>query len=56
MNWSFTIHTQPPEITIASHKPNQFINKSPIMTAGTISSAPSAVMNMFLDTKQPKIL
>jgi len=44
VNWSFTIHTQPPQIKITSHKPSQFINKSPIMIAGTINDPRARIM------------
>ncbi len=37
VQWSFTVHTQAPQIKITSHKANQFVNKSPIMIAGTIN-------------------
>lgn len=37
VNWSFTVHTQPPQIKITSHKPNQFVNKSPVAVSGTIN-------------------
>lgn len=37
VQWSFTVHTQPPQIKITSHKTNQFINRSPVTIAGTVS-------------------
>ncbi len=37
VQWSFTIHTQPPQVKITSHKPNQFVNKSPVLIIGTIN-------------------
>ena len=37
VQWSFTIHTQAPQIKITSHKQNQFINRSPVVIAGTVS-------------------
>jgi hypothetical protein len=37
VQWSFTIQTQPPQVKITSHKPNQFVNKSPIVISGAIS-------------------
>ncbi len=35
--WSFTVHTQPPQVKITSHKQNQFINRSPVLIAGTVN-------------------
>ncbi len=35
--WSFTIRTQAPQIKITSHKPNQFVNHTPITVSGTVN-------------------
>jgi hypothetical protein len=35
--WSFSIHTLPPVVKITSHKPNQFVNHSPILVTGTMN-------------------
>ncbi len=37
IQWSFTIRTQPPQVRITSHKPNQFVNKSPVVVSGTVN-------------------
>lgn len=42
--WSFTIHTQPPQVKITSHKPNQFVNKSPVMISGTINDSKARIV------------
>ncbi len=44
VQWSFTIHTQPPQIKITSHKPNQFVNKSPVVITGTINDPRSRIV------------
>lgn len=44
VEWSFTIHTQPPQIKITSHKPNQFVNKSPVMITGSINDAKARIV------------
>jgi large repetitive protein len=37
--WTFTLHTQPPEIKILSHKLVQYVNQSPIVVTGTLNDA-----------------
>jgi hypothetical protein len=37
IQWSFTIRTQPPQVRITSHKPSQFVNKSPVVVSGTVN-------------------
>lgn len=37
IQWSFAIRTQPPQVKITSHKPNQFVNKSPVVVSGTVN-------------------
>lgn len=37
VQWSFAIHTQPPQIKITSHQANQFVNKSPVVIFGSIN-------------------
>ena len=37
VQWSFTIHTQPPQIKITSHRQNQFINRSPVLISGSVN-------------------
>lgn len=44
VQWSFTIHTQPPQVKITSHKPNQFVNKSPIVISGSISDPKARIV------------
>lgn len=42
--WSFTIHTQPPQIKITSHKPNQFVNSSPVKITGSINNPKARIV------------
>jgi len=42
--WSFTIHTQPPVVKITSHKPNQFLNHSPALIAGTVNDSRARIV------------
>ncbi len=44
VTWSFTLHTQPPKIKINSHKPNQYVNQSPIVVTGSVDNANVRVM------------
>lgn len=44
VQWSFRLHTEPPRIKITSHKPNQFINKSPVVITGTVSDPRARVL------------
>ncbi len=43
-SWSFSVHTKPPEITIVSIKPNQYVNRTPIFITGTISDPRAKVV------------
>lgn len=53
VTWSFTIHTRPPLIKITSHKPNQFVNQSPVTISGTVDNPKSRIVvngiNAFAD-------
>jgi hypothetical protein len=42
--WSFTIHTLPPLVKITSHKPNQFLNHSPVQIAGTVNDSRARIV------------
>ena len=42
--WSFTIHTLPPLVKITSHKPNQFLNHSPVLIAGTVNDSRARIV------------
>lgn len=42
--WTFTLHTQPPKIKITSHKPNQYLNQSPILVTGTVDDMKARVV------------
>jgi hypothetical protein len=44
VSWTFTLHTQPPKIKINSHKPNQYVNQSPILVTGSVDNANVRVM------------
>ncbi len=44
VTWTFTIHTKAPVIKITSHKPNQFVNQSPITVSGTVDNPRSRVV------------
>ena len=44
VQWSFTVHTQPPQVQITSHKPNQFVNKSPVVVAGSINDPRARIL------------
>ena len=44
VQWSFTIHTQPPQVKITSHKPNQFVSKSPIAISGSINDPKARIV------------
>jgi Glucodextranase, domain B/Bacterial Ig-like domain/Bacterial Ig domain len=44
VQWSFTIHTQPPQVKITSHKPNQFVNKSPVVISGSINDPKARIV------------
>ncbi len=37
VQWSFTVHTQPPQVKITSHKMNQFVNRSSVVISGTVN-------------------
>lgn len=42
--WSFTIHTLPPVVKITSHKPNQFLNYSPVLITGTVNDSRARIV------------
>ncbi len=42
--WSFTIHTLPPVVKITSHKPNQFLNNSPVLIVGTVNDSRARIV------------
>ena len=44
VTWTFTLHTQPPKIKINSHKPNQYVNQSPIVVTGSVDKTNVRVM------------
>jgi len=44
VTWTFTLHTQPPKIRINSHKPNQYVNRSPIVVTGSVDTVNVRVM------------
>lgn len=44
VTWTFTLHTQPPKIKINSHKPNQYVNKSPLLVTGSVDNVNVRVM------------
>ena len=44
VTWTFTLHTQPPKVKITSHKPNQYVNQSPILVTGSVDNTNVRVM------------
>jgi len=44
VTWTFTLHTQPPKIKINSHKPNQYVNQSPVLVTGSVDNTNVRVM------------
>jgi hypothetical protein len=44
VTWTFTLHTQPPKIKINSHRPNQYVNQSPLLITGSIDNVNVRVM------------
>lgn len=44
VSWSFTIHTRAPAVKITSHKPNQFVNQSPITVSGSVDNVRSRIL------------
>ena len=44
VTWTFTLHTKPPVIKINSHKPNQYVNQSPILVTGSVDNSNVRVM------------
>jgi hypothetical protein len=44
VQWSFTVHTQPPQIKILSHKQNQFINRSPVLITGSVNDSRARIV------------
>lgn len=44
VTWTFTLRTQAPKVKITSHKPNQYLNQSPITVTGTIDEVKARVV------------
>lgn len=44
VQWSFTVHTQAPQVKITSHRQNQFINRSPVLIAGTVNDPRARIL------------
>jgi len=44
VSWTFSLHTAPPKIKITSHKPNQYLNQSPVLVTGTVDNVKARVV------------